>query len=54
MDFVTGSDEKVAEEGDRRRIVLGEHHPGSRPNSWLGLAWPAVTHGGWVGGSLAI
>jgi hypothetical protein len=31
-------------------MVLGEYHPGSRPDSRLGLAWPVVTHGGWVGG----
>jgi hypothetical protein len=33
------------------RMVFGEHHPGSQPNSRLGLAWPTETHGSWVVGS---
>jgi hypothetical protein len=32
-------------------MVLGEHQPRLGPDSRLGLAWPAVTHSGWVGGS---
>jgi hypothetical protein len=28
-------------------MVGGRRRSGSRPDSRLGLAWPAVTHGGW-------